>query len=72
MRWRMNSEQVTWKMTWQLWRGDAFWTRQTQRIFSWQRMALALFSEIRDSSDSSDSTFVEAKESTSGNIAAIS
>jgi hypothetical protein len=38
----MNSEQVTWKMTWQLWRGDAFWTRQTQRIFSWQRMALAL------------------------------
>ena len=42
MRWRMNSEQVTWKMTWQLWRGDAFWTRQTQRIFSWQRMALAL------------------------------
>lgn len=32
MRWRMNSEQVTWKMTWQLWRGDAFWTRQTQRM----------------------------------------
>lgn len=67
MRWRMNSEQVLENDPWQLWRGDAFWT-QTQRMNFHGNEWINGF----DSSDSSDSTFVEAKESTSGNIAAIS